>query len=64
MNEKTQPFTVKMLNATGLSAAERSAGELRFRMALEVDAGGYDPALNCYFFHSCLRPLLLRQSHV
>jgi CDP-diacylglycerol pyrophosphatase len=40
MSEKTTPYTVKMVDATGLSAAERSAAELRFRMALEVGVGG------------------------
>jgi hypothetical protein len=40
MSEKTFPYTVKMVNATGLSAAERSAAELRFRMALELGVGG------------------------
>ena len=40
MSEKTPPYTVKMVNATGLSAAERSAAELRFRMALEFGVGG------------------------
>lgn len=40
MSEKTLPYTIKMVNATGLSAAERSAAELRFRMALEPSVGG------------------------
>ncbi len=40
MSEKAQPYTVKMLGATGLSAAQRSAAELRFRMALEFSVGG------------------------
>ena len=40
MSEKTPSYTVKMVNATGLSAAERSAAELRFRMALESGVGG------------------------
>lgn len=42
MSEKTPSYTVKMVNATGLSAAERSAAELRFRMALEFGVGGAD----------------------
>lgn len=42
MREKTPSYTVKMVNATGLSAAERSAAELRFRMALEFGVGGAD----------------------
>ena len=42
MSEKTDPYTVKMVDATGLSAAERSAAELRFRMALEAGVGGRD----------------------
>lgn len=42
MSEKTPSYTVKMVNATGLSAAERSAAELRFRMALEFGVGGRD----------------------
>ena len=48
MSEKTAPYIVKMVDATGLSAAERSAAELRFRMALEAGVGGRDlvvPAL-------------------
>ena len=40
MSEKTHPYTVKMVNATGLSATERSAAELRFRMALEFSVDG------------------------
>ncbi|MEO7160025.1 MAG: hypothetical protein ABIX00_05895 [Polaromonas sp.] len=42
MSEKTPNYSVKMVNATGLSAAERSAAELRFRMALESGIGGRD----------------------
>ena len=42
MSEKLPSYTVKMVNATGLSAAERSAAELRFRMALEFGVGGRD----------------------
>jgi hypothetical protein len=40
MSEKAQTYTVKMLGATGLSADQRSAAELRFRMALEFGVGG------------------------
>lgn len=40
MSHDTQPYTVKMVGATGLSAAERSAAEWRFRMALEFSVGG------------------------
>ena len=40
MSEKTPPYTVKMVNATAVSAAERGAAELRFRMALEFGVGG------------------------
>ena len=40
MSEKTAPYTVKMVDAAGLSTAERSAAELRFRMALEAGVGG------------------------
>ena len=42
MSEKIPSYTVKMVNATGLSADERSAAELRFRMALEFGVGGPD----------------------
>jgi hypothetical protein len=48
MSDTTPPYTVKMVNAAGLSAAERSAAELRFRMALEFGVGGREyvvPAL-------------------
>jgi hypothetical protein len=38
--ESPQPYTVKMVGATGLSASERRAAELRFRMALEAGVGG------------------------
>lgn len=40
MSEQTQPYTVKMVGATSLSADQRSAAELRFRMALEFGVGG------------------------
>ncbi|CAN5212893.1 hypothetical protein BH10PSE16_BH10PSE16_19190 [soil metagenome] len=40
MSATHPPYTLKMVNATGLSAAERSAAELRFRMALESSVGG------------------------
>ena len=45
MNETTRTYTVKMVNATALSAAQRSAAELRFRMALEFGVGGPDDVL-------------------
>ncbi|MFZ2294725.1 MAG: hypothetical protein WAW46_06775 [Polaromonas sp.] len=40
MSENPQTYTVKMVGATGVSPAERSAAELRFRMALEFGVGG------------------------
>lgn len=40
MSEKTTPYTLRMVDAAGLSAAECSAAELRFRMALEAGVGG------------------------
>lgn len=40
MSKNTAPYTVSMVDATGLSAEERSAAELRFRMALEDGVGG------------------------
>jgi hypothetical protein len=40
MTKTLQPYTVKMVGATGLSADARSAAELRFRMALEFGVGG------------------------
>ena len=40
MSDTAQPYTVKMVGATGLSAAQRSAAELRFRTALELTVGG------------------------
>ncbi|MBG6075052.1 hypothetical protein [Polaromonas sp. CG_9.11] len=40
MSEKPAPYTLRMADATGLSAAERSAAELRFRLALEAGVGG------------------------
>ena len=42
MIEKTVLYTLRMVDATGLSAAERRAAELRFRMALEAGVGGRD----------------------
>ena len=38
--ESTPPYTVKMVGATGLSAQQRRAAELRFRMGLEAGVGG------------------------
>jgi len=40
MSEKTAPYTLRMVDATGISTAECSAAELRFRMALEAGVGG------------------------
>ena len=40
MPENTASYTVTMVDAPGLNAAERSAAELRFRMALEAGIGG------------------------
>ena len=40
MTEPLQPYTVNMVGATGLGTDERSAAELRFRMALEFGVGG------------------------
>ena len=40
MSPKNTPYTLRMVDATGISAAERSAAELRFRMALEAGVGG------------------------
>lgn len=40
MTEPAPPYTVKMMGAPSLSAGQRSAAELRFRMALEFDVGG------------------------
>ncbi len=40
MSDAAQPYTVKMVGAVGLSTAECSAAELRFRMALEFGVGG------------------------
>jgi len=61
MSEKAQPYTVKMLGATGLSAAQRSAAELRFRMALEFGVGGPElvvPALQaCMLARSLIENL-------
>ncbi|MFC5522255.1 hypothetical protein [Polaromonas jejuensis] len=61
MSEKAQTYTVKMVDATGLSAAQRSAAELRFRMALELGVGGPDyvvPALQaCMLARSLLGDL-------
>lgn len=38
--ESTQPYTVKMVGASGLSAQQRQAAELRFCMTLEAGVGG------------------------
>ena len=61
MSELTAPYTVKMVDAAGLNAAERSAAELRFRMALEAGVGGRDlvvPTLQaCMLARSLTRQL-------
>ena len=61
MSEKTAPYTVKMVDAAGLNAAERSAAELRFRMALEAGVGDRDlvvPTLQaCMLARSLTRQL-------
>lgn len=50
--QPTPPYTVKMVGATGLSAAQRNAAELRFRMALEFGVGG--PAYVVPTLQACL----------
>ncbi len=45
MTTATPTYTVKLVDAAGLSAAQRSAAELRFRMALEFALGGPDSVL-------------------
>lgn len=45
MTTATPTYTVKLVDAPGLSAAQRSAAELRFRMALEFALGGPDSVL-------------------
>lgn len=45
MTTATPSYTVKLVDAPGLSAAQRSAAELRFRMALEFALGGPDDVL-------------------
>lgn len=45
MTTTTPSYTVKLVDATGLSATQRSAAELRFRMALEFALGGPDEVL-------------------
>lgn len=45
MNDTTRHYTVSMVNATGLSEAQCTAAELRFRMALEFGVGGADYVL-------------------
>lgn len=40
MSQHTAPYTVRLVDASDLSDAERSAAELRFRMALESSVGG------------------------
>ena len=61
MKDKAQNYTVKLVGAAGLSADQRSATELRFRMALEAGVGGREyvvPALQaCMLARSLLEPL-------
>lgn len=45
MNDTPRSYTVKMVNAHSLSDAQRTAAELRFRMALESSVGGADYVL-------------------
>lgn len=45
MNDTIRSYSVRMVNATGLSEAQRTAAELRFRMALEFGVGGADHVL-------------------
>lgn len=45
MKHTTRSYTVKMVNAQALSDAQRTAAELRFRMALESGVGGADYVL-------------------
>lgn len=45
MTTATPAYTVKLVDAPGLSAAQRSAAELRFRIALEFALGGPDSVL-------------------
>ena len=45
MTTATPAYTVKLVDAPGLSADQRSAAELRFRMALEFALGGPDSVL-------------------
>ena len=45
MTTATPSYTVKLVDAPDLSAAQRSAAELRFRMALEFALGGPDGVL-------------------
>lgn len=45
MNAATPIYTVKLIDAPGLSATQRSAAELRFRRALEFALGGPDDVL-------------------
>ena len=56
MRDMTPPYTVKMVDAIDLSPAERSAAELRFRMALESGVGGRE------FVAPTLRACMLARS--
>lgn len=60
MTESAPLYTVKMLGAPSLSPEQRSAAELRFRMALEFGVGGPEyvvPALQ-----ACMLARALMQS--
>ena len=45
MNDTPRSYSVKMVNADSLSDAQRTAAELRFRMALESGVGGAEYVL-------------------
>lgn len=54
----TPTYTVNMLDANSLSADERAAAELRFRMALEFALGGPEyvlPSLQAYMLAQTLQ---------
>lgn len=60
MTEPAPPYTVKMMGATSLNAEQRSAAELRFRMALEFGVGG--PAYVVPTLQACMLARALMQS--
>ena len=61
MSEKTVPYTLRMVDASGISSAERNAAELRFRRTLEAGVGGHElvvPTLQaCMLARSLTRQL-------